>query len=110
MVFSLNQILNVSPNLQIAIYLENKSSLPNLFSVLLKSMSFPLAVPNQERIFSPDQILPQNTAVYCLKSEKIGPMILLNCEVASLTVSAIRMTSSSRDIYFHTPSRHQTKL
>ena len=25
-------------------------------------------------------------------------------------VSAMRMTSSSRDIYFHTPSRHQTKL
>ena len=24
--------------------------------------------------------------------------------------SAIRMTSSSRDIYFHTPSRNQTKL
>ena len=25
-------------------------------------------------------------------------------------LSAIRMTSSSRDIYFHTPSRNQTKL
>ena len=25
-------------------------------------------------------------------------------------VTAIRMTSSSRDIYFHTPSRNQTKL
>ena len=46
MVFSLNQILNVSPNVQIAIYLENWSSLPNLFPVMLKSMSFPLTVPN----------------------------------------------------------------
>ena len=31
MVFPLNQILNVSPNLQIAIYLKDYSSLPYLF-------------------------------------------------------------------------------
>ena len=31
MVFPLNQILNVSPNLQIAIYLKDYSSLPYFF-------------------------------------------------------------------------------
>ena len=38
---SLNQILNVSPNLQIAIYLKNYSS---LLSMMLKNISFPLSV------------------------------------------------------------------
>ena len=50
MAFSLNQILNVSPNLQIAnlsIYLKDLSSLPYFFSMMLKSMSFPLTVPNR---------------------------------------------------------------
>ena len=46
MVFSLNQILNVSPNLQIEIYLENWSRLPNFFSIM-KSISFSLTVPNR---------------------------------------------------------------
>ena len=50
MVFPLNQILNVSPNLQIAIYLKNKAgiklTLP-FFSMTLKSMSFPLTEPNR---------------------------------------------------------------
>ena len=47
MVFLLNQILNVSPNLQIVIYLKDYSSLPYFFSMMLKSMSFPLTVPNR---------------------------------------------------------------
>ena len=47
MVFTLNQILNVSPNLQIAIYLEIWYGLPNFFSMMLKSMSVPLTVPNR---------------------------------------------------------------
>ena len=47
MVFSLNQILNVSPNLPIAIYLEDQSSLPYFVSMMLKSTSFPLTVPTR---------------------------------------------------------------
>ena len=31
-------------------------------------------------------------------------------DCSEVSSSAIRMTSSSRDIYFHTPSRNQTKL
>ena len=42
MVFSLNQILNVSPNLQIVIYLENWSSLPNFFFNDVEEHGFPL--------------------------------------------------------------------
>ena len=46
MIFSLNQILNVSPNLQIAIYSENWSSLPNFFFNDVEEHEFPLTVPN----------------------------------------------------------------
>ena len=31
-------------------------------------------------------------------------------EFSEWTLTALRMTSSSRDIYFHTPSRNQTKV
>ena len=41
MVFSLNQILNVSPNLQIATYLKDKSSLPYIFSSDVEEHDFP---------------------------------------------------------------------
>ena len=81
MVFSLNQILNVSPNLQIAIYL----SLSYFFPIMLKSMSFPLS---WGKIFLCSQL--NFTAAYSLKSEKDWPVArpveLLNCEVTSLTV------------------------
>ena len=70
--FSSNQILNVSPNLQIAIYLENWSSLPNFFSVILKSMSFNLTEAN---LTSKDGLDFSHshlsfTTPYSLKSEK----------------------------------------
>ena len=76
MVFLLNQILNVSRNLQIAIYLKDYSSLPYFFSMMLKNISFPLTV----------HVLPQTggkiflyvylsfTAAYSLKSEKDWPV------------------------------------
>ena len=44
-VFPLNQMLNVSPNLQIAIYLKDYSSLPYFSSMMLKNISFSLTVP-----------------------------------------------------------------
>ena len=41
MVFSLNQILNVSPNLQIAIYLKDWSSLPYFLFNDVEEHEFP---------------------------------------------------------------------
>ena len=41
MVFPLNQILNVSPNLQIAIYLKDYSSLPHFFFNDVEEHQFP---------------------------------------------------------------------
>ena len=41
MVFSLNQTLNVSPNLQIAIYLKDKSSLPYIIFSDVEEHEFP---------------------------------------------------------------------
>ena len=73
MAFPLNQILNASPNLQIAIYLKDYSSLPYFF---LKNISFLLLY----------HVLPQSggkiflyshlsfTAAYSLKSEKDWPI------------------------------------
>ena len=52
---------------------------------MLKSMSFPLTVPNRASVgFFYSHL--SFTAAYSLKSEKIGLLILLNCEAASLTV------------------------
>ena len=80
MVFPLNQILNVSPNLQIAIYLKDYSSLPYFFSMMLKSISFPLTVPrptsNWGKIFLYSHL--SFTAAYSLKSEKDWPVDFAN--------------------------------
>ena len=46
MVFSLNQILNVSPNLQIAIYLEDYLSLPCFFFNDVEEHEFPVNCTN----------------------------------------------------------------
>ena len=85
MLFSLGQILNVSLNLQIAIYLEDLSSL--LYFNGVEEHEYPLNCT---------KIVPQMvgyiflyshlsfTVAYGLK--KIGLLILLNCEAASLTV------------------------
>ena len=74
MVFSLNQILNVSPNLQIAIYL--KDSYLTFFSMMLKSMSFPLTEPNRTSNLGKAFLYSHLslTAAYSLKSEKDGPV------------------------------------
>ena len=56
---------------------------------MLKSMSFPLTVPNRTSKGGLDFSLqsPEFTAAYSLNLDrKIGLLILLNCEVASLTV------------------------
>ena len=66
MVFSLNQILNVSPNLQIAIYLKDWSSLPYFF---LKSMSFPITVPNRTTDLGKDFSLQSLEFYSCIQFE-----------------------------------------
>ena len=78
MVFPLNRILSVSPNLQIAIYLKDYSSLPYFLSMMLKNISFPLTVPRTTSIWWKDFSLQspefQLTAAYSLKSEKDWPV------------------------------------
>ena len=77
MVFSSNQILNMSPNLQIAIYLKAQSILPYFFSMMLKSMSFPLTERNRTSNLGNDfslQSLQFYTCIYSLKSEKDWPV------------------------------------
>ena len=68
MVFPLNQILNVSPNLQIAIYLKDYPSLPYFFFDDVEEHQFPW-----ERFFSTVSHL-SFTAAYSLKSEKDWPV------------------------------------
>ena len=53
---------------------------------MLKSMSFPLTVPNRTSKGGLNFSNLSFTAAYSLKSEKDWPVILLNCEAASLTV------------------------
>ena len=90
MVFPLNQIQNISPNLQIAVYLKDHSSLPYFFSMMLKNISFPLTTSTTsylnlgERFFSTVTWVLQLHTVW--NQIKIGMLILLNCEPASLTV------------------------
>ena len=68
MIFSLNQILNVSPNLQIAIYLR-LVELTLLFSMILKSMSLTLNVPNRTSNLRKD-FSPQSFEFYsCIQFE-----------------------------------------
>ena len=76
MVFPLNQILNVSPNLQIAIYLKDYSSLPYFFSMMLKNISFPLTVPRPTSIWGKTFLQSHLSfkAAYSLKSEKDWPV------------------------------------
>ena len=76
MVFPLNQILNVSPNLQITIYLKDYSSLPYFFSMMLKNISFPLTVPRPTSIWGKIFLYSHLsfTAAYSLKSEKDWPV------------------------------------
>ena len=75
MVFSVNQILNASLNLQIEIYLKDLSSLPYFFPVMLKSMSFLLTVPylkRRDRFFS--AVTWVLHSAYSLNSEKDWPV------------------------------------
>ena len=76
MVFPLNQILNVSSNLQIAIYLKDYSSLPYFFSKMLENISFPLTVPSPTSVWGKIFLYGHLsfTAAYSLKSEKDWPV------------------------------------
>ena len=76
MVFPLNQILNVSPNLQIAIYLKDYSSLPYFFFMRLNNISFPLTVPRPTSIWGKIFLCSHLsfTAANSLKSEKDWPV------------------------------------
>ena len=76
MVFPLNQILNVSPNIQIAIYLKDYSSLAHFYSMMLKNISFPLTVPRPTSIWGKEFLYNHLsfTAAYSLKSEKDWPV------------------------------------
>ena len=76
MVFSLNQILNVSPNLQIAIYFKDESSLPYFLFNDVEEHKFPSNCTKsylkwRERSFSTVNCF---TAAYGLKSEKDWPV------------------------------------
>ena len=78
MLFSLNQILNVSPNLQIAIYLKDQLSLPYFFFNDVEEHEFPSNCTKSylklgERFFSTCSHL-SFTAAYSLKSEKDWPV------------------------------------
>ena len=72
MVFPLNQILNVSPNLQIAIYLKDYSSLPYFVSMMLKKISFSVTLPRPTSVWGKNFLCSHLsfTAAYSLKSEK----------------------------------------
>ena len=57
--------------------------------MMLKSMSFPLAVPNRASNLGKDSSLRSLEFYSCIQvsnQKKIGLLILLNCEAASLTV------------------------
>ena len=89
MIFSLNQILNVSLNLQIEIYLKDKSSLPYVLFNDVEEHEFPSNCNKSylklgERFFSIVTWVLQLHTVW--NQKKIGLLILLNCEAASLTV------------------------
>ena len=62
-----------------------------LFSMMLKSTSFPLTVPNRTSNLEKDFSLQSLEFYSCIQFEigkKIGLLILLNCEAGSLTVFA----------------------
>ena len=89
MVFPLNQILNVSPNLQIAIHLKDYSSLPYFFFDDVEEHQFPSYCTTSylnlgEKFFSTVTWVLQLHTVW--NQKKIGLLILLNCEPVSLTV------------------------
>ena len=69
MVFSLNQKLNVSPNLQIAICLKISRAYLTSFSMMLKSMSFPLTVPNRTSNVGEDFSLQSLEFYSCIQFE-----------------------------------------
>ena len=88
MVFPLNQILNVSPNLQITIYLKDYLSLLYFFFDDVEEHQFPSYCTTSYlnlggRFFSKVTWVLQLHTVWSQK--KIGLLILLNCEPASLT-------------------------
>ena len=69
MVFPLNQILNVSPNLQIAIYLKDDSSLPYFFFNDVEEHQFPLTVPRPTSNCGKDFSLQSPEFCSCIQFE-----------------------------------------
>ena len=77
MVFPLNQILNVSPNLQIAIYLKDYSSLPYFFLDDVEEHQFPsYTVP---RPTGKDFSLPSPEFYSCIQFEIRKRLAYLFC-------------------------------
>ena len=77
MVFPLNQMLNVSPNLQIAIYLKDYSSLPYFFFDDVEEHQFPSYCSTSYLSLGEIFFLYSHlsfTAAYSLKSEKDWPV------------------------------------
>ena len=72
MVFPLNQILNVSPNLQIAIYLKDYSSLPYVFFHDVEKLLYHVLPQSGGKIFICSHL--SFTATYSSKSEKDWPV------------------------------------
>ena len=89
MVFSSNQVLSVSPNLQIAIYLKDLVELTSLLFNDVEEHEFPSDC-TQSYLKLEERFSLQSVEFYsCIQFEirkKIGLLILLNCEAASLTV------------------------
>ena len=77
MVFPLNQILNISPNLQIAIYLKDTSSLPYFFFDDVEEHQFLSYCTTSYLSLGEDFSTCSHlsfTAAYSLKSEKDWPV------------------------------------
>ena len=89
MVFSLNQIPRVSPNLQIAIISKTSQAYLTSFFNAVEEHEFPPTVPGRTSDLGKD-FSPQSLEFYsCIQFEirkKIGQLILLNCQAASLTL------------------------
>ena len=91
MVFPLNQILNASPNLQLQFISKIIQAYLAFFQWCWRTsvslLLYHVLPQSGGKIFLHSH--PSFTAAYSLKSEKIGLLILINCEPASLTVFTI---------------------
>ena len=98
-VFLLNQIRNVSPNLQIAIYLKDNSSLPFFFSMILKSTSFPLTVPNRTSNLGKDFSLQSLRFYSCMQFKIRKRLACWVCKKRKL-ISPIKVVRNKKSKIF----------